>query len=75
MEYRNLGRTGLKVSALWLGMAGMSIAWVAAHPLVTAPIIGVHTLDHLEQALRSQEIKLTVEEREEIARLAVASSQ
>ncbi len=52
-----------------VGMAEMAIAWVASHPVVTAPIIGVHTLEHLEQALRSQEIKLTQQERDEIARL------
>jgi aryl-alcohol dehydrogenase-like predicted oxidoreductase len=52
-----------------VGMAELSIAWVASHPTVTAPIIGVHTLDHLDQALRSQEIKLTAQEREEIAGL------
>lgn len=52
-----------------VGMAEMSIAWVAGHPAVTAPIIGVHTLDHLEQALRSLDIKLTAEERAEIAGL------
>jgi aryl-alcohol dehydrogenase-like predicted oxidoreductase len=51
------------------GMAEMCIAWCATHPTVTAPIIGVHTLDHLEQALRAQAIKLTAEERAEIARL------
>ena len=52
-----------------VGMAEMAIAWVASHPAVTAPIIGVHTLDHLEQALRSQDIKLTPQERDEIAKL------
>jgi aryl-alcohol dehydrogenase-like predicted oxidoreductase len=51
------------------GMAEMALAWVASHPAVTAPIIGVHTLDHLEQALRSQQIKLTAEERETVGRL------
>jgi aryl-alcohol dehydrogenase-like predicted oxidoreductase len=50
-------------------MAEMAIAWVASHPAVSAPIIGVHTLEHLEQALRSQQIKLTPQERDEIAKL------
>jgi aryl-alcohol dehydrogenase-like predicted oxidoreductase len=52
-----------------VGMAEMAIAWAASHPAVTAPIIGVHTLDHLDQALRAQEIKLTQQEREQIAAL------
>ena len=58
-----------------VGPAELAIAWVASHPAVTAPIIGVRTLDHLEQALRSQEIKLTVEERAEIADLGGSSGQ
>lgn len=52
-----------------VGAAELAIAWVAGHPAVTAPIIGVHTIDHLEQALRSLEIKLTPQERAEIAGL------
>lgn len=52
-----------------VGMAELSIAWVASHPAVTAPLIGVHTLDHLAQALRSLSIKLTAEERAQIANL------
>ena len=58
-----------------VGMAEMAIAWVAGHPVVTGPIIGVHTLEHLEQALRSQEIKLTQQERQEIAALGASSKQ
>ena len=52
-----------------VGMAEMAIAWVASHPAVTAPIIGVHTIDHLEQALRSLDIRLTAQERDDIANL------
>ncbi|MFZ3078716.1 MAG: hypothetical protein WA109_03435, partial [Bellilinea sp.] len=31
----------------------------AAHPAVTAPIIGARNLDHLETALKSIEIEMT----------------
>ena len=58
-----------------VGPAELAIAWVASHPAVTAPIIGVRTLDHLEQALRSQDIRLTAEERAEIADLGGSSGQ
>jgi aryl-alcohol dehydrogenase-like predicted oxidoreductase len=52
-----------------VGMAEMAIAWAASHPAITATLIGVHTLEHLQQALRSQEITLTQQEREEISAL------
>jgi aryl-alcohol dehydrogenase-like predicted oxidoreductase len=57
-----------------VGMAEMAIAWVASHPAVTATLIGVHTLEHLAQALRAQEIKLTPQERDEISNLGQAEA-
>src|SRR5574340_931675 len=39
--------------------ASLAIAWVAANPAVTAPIIGARNLDHLEIALKSLEIEMT----------------
>jgi aryl-alcohol dehydrogenase-like predicted oxidoreductase len=55
-----------------VGMAEMAIAWAASHPAVTAPLIGVHTLDQLEQALRAGDIKLTAQDRADIAALGQA---
>lgn len=52
-----------------VGMAEMSIAWVASHPTITATLLGVHTIAHLEQALRAQAITLSPQEREEIGKL------
>lgn len=39
--------------------ASLAIAWVAANPAVTAPIIGARNLDHFEIALKSLEIEMT----------------
>lgn len=38
--------------------AALAIAWVAAHPGVTAPIIGTRSREHLDIALSSVEIQL-----------------
>ncbi len=39
--------------------AALAIAWVGAHPAVTAPIVGTRSVAHLEVALRSQDIELS----------------
>jgi NDP-hexose C3-ketoreductase / dTDP-4-oxo-2-deoxy-alpha-D-pentos-2-ene 2,3-reductase len=38
--------------------ADVALAWLLANPVVTAPIVGPRTLDQLEGALRSLEIRL-----------------
>lgn len=48
----------------------LAIAWVAAHPAITAPLIGAKSLEQLEPALKAAEITLTAEERDEISALA-----
>ena len=50
--------------------AALAIAWVASHPAVTAPILGVRTLEHLEIALGAAEITLTEELRQGISALS-----
>jgi aryl-alcohol dehydrogenase-like predicted oxidoreductase len=50
-------------------MAALALAWVTAHPLVTAPILGPRKPEQLEPARKAMEIKLTVEERDQIAAL------
>lgn len=47
-----------------------AIAWVAAHPAVTAPIIGARNLDQLEDSLASVDVAMTPELRKEIADLS-----
>jgi aryl-alcohol dehydrogenase-like predicted oxidoreductase len=48
----------------------LAIAWVGAHPAVTAPLIGARSPAQLEKALKSVEIELTAEEREQISALS-----
>ena len=50
--------------------AALAVAWVAAHPAVTAPIIGARTLDQLEGSLKSLEIALDSALRAEISALS-----
>ena len=47
-----------------------AIAWVGAHPAVTAPIIGARNLDQLKDSLASVDLAMTPELRREIAELS-----
>ena len=50
--------------------AGLSVAWVASHPGITAPIIGARNLQQLEGSLKALEIDMTPELRAEISALS-----
>ncbi|MEX2443041.1 MAG: aldo/keto reductase [Alkalispirochaeta sp.] len=50
----------------------LAVAWVGAHPAITAPLIGARSPAQLEKALKSVEIDLTEEEREQISALSQA---
>jgi aryl-alcohol dehydrogenase-like predicted oxidoreductase len=47
-----------------------AIAWVGAHPAVTAPIIGARNLDQLKDSLAAPKVNMTPELRAEIADLS-----
>jgi aryl-alcohol dehydrogenase-like predicted oxidoreductase len=47
------------------------VAWVAAHPAITAPIIGARNLSQLEGSLNSLEIEMTPDLRAAISALSV----
>ena len=47
-----------------------AIAWVAAHPAVTAPIVGARNLDQLKDSLASVTVVMTPELRAEITELS-----
>ncbi len=47
-----------------------AIAWVAAHPAVTAPIVGARNVEQLKDSLASVNIDMTPELRSEIAALS-----
>jgi aryl-alcohol dehydrogenase-like predicted oxidoreductase len=40
----------------------VALAWVLSRPGVTAPIIGASKLEHLDEAVRALEVKLTAED-------------
>jgi len=48
----------------------LAVAWVAAHPAVTAPIIGARNVEQLEDSLRSVTIEMNAECYDDLCRLA-----
>jgi aryl-alcohol dehydrogenase-like predicted oxidoreductase len=50
-------------------MAALALAWVMAHPQVTAPIVGPRNPAHLVPARRALDIRLTADERNDISDL------
>ena len=52
--------------------ATLAVAWVAAHPAITAPIIGARNLDQLEASLAALDVEMTPEWRAEISALSYA---
>jgi len=73
-EWMHTAADGLKSLAAKVGVhpASLAIAWVAANPAVTSPIIGARNLDHLETALKSLEIDMTDALYEEVSALSPA---
>jgi aryl-alcohol dehydrogenase-like predicted oxidoreductase len=49
---------------------GAAVAWVGAHPAVTAPIIGARNLEQLRDSLNAVSIEMTPALRDEIAALS-----
>lgn len=52
--------------------ASLAVAWCAAHPAVTAPIIGARNMAQLEVVLKGAQIEMTGELYQEIAALSPA---
>jgi aryl-alcohol dehydrogenase-like predicted oxidoreductase len=50
--------------------ATLAVAWVAANPAITAPIIGARTLEQLEPSLAALQVDMTPEWRAEISALS-----
>lgn len=48
----------------------LAVAWVAGHPVITAPIIGARNLEQLEGSLNSLKIDMTPDLRAEISALS-----
>ena len=47
-----------------------AIAWVAAHPAITAPIVGARNVEQLKDSLAAVDVKMTPELRAEISALS-----
>jgi aryl-alcohol dehydrogenase-like predicted oxidoreductase len=45
-----------------LSPAALAVAWVMAHPAVTAPIIGARTLEQFRDTLQCLDMRLSAEE-------------
>jgi len=50
--------------------AALAVAWVAAHPAVTAPIIGGRTAAQLRDSIAAMDIPMTEELYKEISELS-----
>ena len=50
-----------------VSMAALALAWVASHPLVTAPIIGPRRPSHFEPVREALSLELDAEERKQLA--------
>jgi len=48
----------------------LAVAWVMAHPAITAPIIGARNLEQLEPSLAALDVPMTPEWRDEISSLS-----
>ena len=48
----------------------LAVAWVKAHPAVTAPIVGARNVEQLEPSLKALDVAVTPKLRDEIAALA-----
>ena len=51
--------------------ATLAVAWVMAHPAITAPIIGARNLEQLEALLAAADVPMTPEWRAEISALSI----
>lgn len=51
--------------------ASLAVAWVMAHPAVTAPIIGARNVEQLEASLAAVDVEMTDEWRAQIAALSI----
>jgi aryl-alcohol dehydrogenase-like predicted oxidoreductase len=51
--------------------AALAVAWVLAHPVVTAALIGARNLEQLNDTLASVDIRLTREQRQAITALSI----
>jgi aryl-alcohol dehydrogenase-like predicted oxidoreductase len=64
-----LARFKAEADARNVSMSGLALAWVMAHPHITAPIIGPRKPEHLKPVEEALGVKLNEAERESITKL------
>jgi aryl-alcohol dehydrogenase-like predicted oxidoreductase len=67
--YRGLELFALAAEERGVDTATLALAWLLAHPQVTAVVVGPRRPEHLEPARRALELPLGETERDELARL------
>jgi aryl-alcohol dehydrogenase-like predicted oxidoreductase len=67
--YRGLELLALAAEERGVDMTTLALAWVLSHPQVTAIVVGPRRPEQLEPALRALDLRLTTDEREELAAL------
>ncbi len=65
--FAGMARLKQAAAARGVSMAGLALAWVMSHPLVTAPIIGPRRPAHFEPVREALQLPLEATEREELA--------
>ncbi len=68
--YAAMERFGALAEQLGYHPATLAVAWVRAHPSVTAPLLGARSLDQLEPLLAAAEVELDEDTYEAIAQLS-----
>jgi 1-deoxyxylulose-5-phosphate synthase len=61
-EKKVVHRVAEVANARGIPRAQVALAWLLAKPVITAPIFGATKLHHLDDALASVAVKLTVQE-------------
>jgi aryl-alcohol dehydrogenase-like predicted oxidoreductase len=67
--FRGLGRFQAAAAERGVEPAELAIAWVLSHPQVTSGIVGPRRPEQLDAALNAAEIRLSEQERDELAEL------
>jgi len=67
--FETAGRFSALAAARGHHPVSLAVAWVAAHPDITAPIIGARDLTQLQPSLDALEIDMTPEFRAELSAL------
>jgi aryl-alcohol dehydrogenase-like predicted oxidoreductase len=65
--FAGLDRLREQAAGHGVSMAGLALAWVMSHPLVTAPIVGPRRPEHFEPVKEALSLKLTIAERDALS--------